>query len=324
MRAARCEAFGGPENIVLRDVATPDVRSGHLVVDVAAAAVNFPDLLFIADRYQISLPLPFTVGSEFAGRVAEVGADVEGFAVGDRVFGSVPSGAMAAQVLTPATKVSLVPAELSMIEAAAFRITYTTAYLALTSAGRIKPGQWVVVLGAAGGIGTAAVDIAVRLGARVIAVASSPARLQVCRGLGAEVCIDYRTEDLKARIKEVTGAGADLVIDPVGDRWADPALRAIRWGGRFVTLGFAGGDIPRIPLNLLLLKNVTVRGLEMSTWVERLPEEATRARAGLAELVAQGMRPSISEVHDLQDVVTAYQRVEQRLPTAKVVIHIGD
>jgi NADPH:quinone reductase len=323
VRAARCEAFGGPENIRLREVPAPQARPGHVVVDVAAAAVNFPDLLFVADRYQVSLPVPFTIGSEFSGHVSAVGSDGGGFSVGDRVFGSVPSGAMAEQVLAPTRKIALVPAGLSMTEAAAFRITFTTAYLALVSAGRLEPGQWVVVLGAAGGVGTAAVDIAVRLGARVIAAASSPARLRACRSLGAEVCVDYTTEDLKARIKHATGAGADLVIDPVGDQWAEPALRALRWGGSFVTLGYAGGQIPRIPLNLVLLKNVTLRGLEMSTWVDRQPEEAARARAGLAKLVTQGLRPMISEVHDLQDVAAAYQRVEKRLAAGKVVIRVA-
>jgi NADPH2:quinone reductase len=211
---------------------------------------------------------------------------------------------------------------LSLAEAAAFRVTYLTAYHALVTVGCLQPRQWVVVLGAAGGVGTATVDIAVRLGARVIAGASSPGRLEVCTGLGAEAGIDYSAEDLKQRIKEITGDGADLVVDPVGDRWAEPALRAIRWGGRFVTVGYAGGDIPRIPLNIVLLKNITVRGLELRTWAERLPEETARGRQALTELVAQGMRPAVSEVHALEDISTALQRVADRVPTGKVVIRM--
>lgn len=324
MRAARVEAYGGPEDVVIRDVPAPEVLPGQVVVDVAAAALNFPDLLLIADRYQVSAPLPFTPGSEFAGRVAVVGAGVTGLAVGDPVHGSVFSGALAEQVLAPATAVSPIPAGLSMVEAAAFRVTYLTAYHCLVTIGELAPEQWVVVLGAAGGVGSAAVDIAVRLGARVIAAASSPERLAVCKDLGAEACIDYTTEDLKLRIKEITGGGADLVVDPVGDRWAEPALRAIRWGGRFVVVGFAGGEIPRIPLNLVLLKNITVRGIELRTWSVRLPEETARARAGLATLVAQGMRPLVSEVHDLDDVAVALRRVADRAPTAKVVIRVAD
>ncbi len=294
-----------------------------MVVDVAAAAVNFPDLLFIANRYQVSAPLPFTPGSEFAGRVAAVGEGVTGLSPGDLVYGTIFTGAMAEQVLVPARAVSPVPPGLSLTEAAAFRVTYLTAYHALVTAGELRPGQWVVVLGAAGGVGTATVDVAVRLGARVIAAASSPERLKVCAELGAEAGIDYVREDLKQRIKDITGDGADLVIDPVGDRWAEPALRAIRWGGRFVTLGYAGGDIPRIPLNIVLLKNITVRGLELRTWTERLPEETERAREALAEMVAGGMRPAVSEVHELEDVGTALQRVADRVPTGKVVIRVA-
>lgn len=323
MRAARCERYGGPADVVVRPVPEPTVRPGHVVVDVAAAGVNFPDLLFIADRYQVSIPVPFTIGSEFAGRVAAVGEGVEGLAVGDAVHGSVISGAMAEKVLTPARSLALIPAGLSMVEAAAFRVTYLTGYHALVTAGDVRPGQWVVVLGAAGGVGSATVDIATRLGARVIAAASSPERLAVGRELGAEAGVNYQAEDLKRRIKEITGGGADLVIDPVGDRWAEPALRAIRWGGRFVTVGFAGGDIPKIPLNLILLKNITLRGLELRTWTERLPKETALARAGLARLVADGMRPVVSETHDLDDVAMALQRVASRTPTGKVVITVA-
>jgi NADPH2:quinone reductase len=293
-----------------------------VLIDVAAAAVNYPDLLFIANKYQVPAPLPFTPGSEFAGQVAAVGDGVTGVSAGDLVYGSVFTGAMAEQVLVPARAVAPVPPGLTLTEAAGFRVTYLTAHHALVTAGELRPGQWVVVLGAAGGVGSATVDVAVRLGARVIAAASSAERLKVCAELGAEAGIDYQAEDLKQRIKEITGEGADLVIDPVGDRWAEPALRAVRWGGRFVTVGYAGGDIPRIPLNIVLLKNVTVRGIDLRTWTERMPEETARARQALTGLVAEGMRPAVSEVHDLADVGTALQRVAGRLPTGKVVIRV--
>jgi NADPH:quinone reductase len=322
VRAARCQEYGGPGNVIIRDIPNPVVTPGHVVVDVTAAAVNFPDLLLLANRYQVTAPLPFTPGSEFAGRVAAVGEGVTGLSAGDRVYGSVFTGAMAEQVLAPARSVSLIPPGLSMIEAAAFRVTYLTAYHALVTAGELRPGQWVVVLGAAGGVGSATVDVAVRLGARVVAAASSPERLAVGAQQGAEAGIDYVKEDLKQRIKEITGDGADLVIDPVGDRWAEPALRAIRWGGRFVTVGYAGGEIPRIPLNIVLLKNITVRGLELRTWTERLTKQTADARSALTDLVARGMRPVVSEVHELADVGTALQRVADRLPTAKVVIRV--
>jgi len=323
VRAARCEEYGGPGNVVVRDIPDPVVTPGHVVVDVAAAAVNFPDLLFIANRYQVPAPLPFTPGSEFAGRVAAVGAGVTGLVAGDLVYGSTFTGAMAEKVLVKASAVAPVPPGLSLVEAAAFRVTYLTAYHALVTAGGLRPGQWVVVLGAAGGVGSATVDVAARLGARVIAAASSPERLAVGEKLGAEAGIDYASEDLKQRIREITGDGADVVVDPVGDRWAEPALRAIRWGGRFVTVGYAGGDIPRIPLNVVLLKNITVRGLELRTWTERLTEETANAMEALTQLVAQGMRPAVSEVHELDDVAAALQRVFDRVPTGKVVIRVA-
>ena len=324
MKAARCEVYGGPENVVIRDIPAPTVKPGHVVVDVAAAAINFPDLLFVADKYQISIPVPFTPGNEFSGRITEVGEGVEGLTVGDAVYGSVPQGAMAEKALVAAESLTLVPEGLSMVEAAAFRVTYLTGYHALVTVGNVQPGQWVVVLGAAGGVGTATVDIATRLGARVIAAASSGDRLAVTKELGAEAGIDYATENLKDRIKEITGGGADLVIDPVGDRWAEPALRAIKWGGTFVTVGYAGGDIPKIPLNLVLLKNITVRGLELRTWIARLPEATAAARAGLEKLIAGGLRPRVSETHPLEDVATALRRVADRIPTGKVVLTIGE
>ena len=322
MKAARCEAYGGPADIVVRDIPAPKVTPGHVLVGVKAAAVNFPDLLFIANQYQVSIPVPFTPGNEFAGQVVAIGAGVEGFAAGDWVYGSAMSGAMAEQILVPAGALFHAPEGLSMVEAAAFRVTYMTAYHGLVTAGNLQPGQWVVVLGAAGGVGTATVDLAARLGARVLAAASSSERLAVARALGAEAGIDYSTEDLKERIKEITGDGADLVIDPVGDRFAEPALRAVRWGGCFVSIGFAAGAIPKIPLNLVLLKNVTVRGMELRSWNAKLPEETARGREVLAELVKAGMRPAVSEVHELDDVATALQRVADRKPTGKVVIRV--
>lgn len=325
MKAARCEQYGGPEQVVIRDIPVPEPGTGQVLVDVKAAAVNFPDLLFIADKYQVSIQVPFTPGSEFAGRVAAVGEGVSGFAVGDAVYGSAMSGSMAEQIAVAAEALFPIPDGLSMVEAAAFRVTYMTAYHSLVTAGALQPGEWVVVLGAAGGVGTATVDVAARLGAKVIAAASSPERLAVAGELGAVAGIDYLTENLKDRIKEITGGeGADLVIDPVGDRFAEPALRALRWGGRFVSVGFAAGEIPKIPLNLVLLKNITVRGMELRTWNAKLLEQTARGRELLADLVKQGMRPTVSEVHDLADVTNALQRVADRKPTGKVVIRIAD
>ncbi len=191
---------------------------------------------------------------------------------------------------------------------------------ALVTAGGLRPGRWVVILDAAGGVGTATVTSRSGWGPRVIAAASSPDRLKVGAELGAEAGIDYACEDLKKRIREITGAGAALVIDPVSDRWAEPALRALRWGGRFVTVGYAGGDVPRIPLNIVLLKNITVRGIELRTWTERLPQDTARAQAALTGLGAAGRRPYVGAVYELDDIAAALQRVADRAVTGKVVI----
>jgi NADPH2:quinone reductase len=238
-------------------------------------------------------------------------------------MGSAATGAFATQVLTDPTLLAPIPPGLSTDEAAAFRVTYQTAYHALVTVGAVRPGDWVVVLGAAGGVGTAAVDVAVRLGARVLAAASSQERLDVCRQLGAEATVDYSTEDLKVRIKEVTGRGADVVIDPVGGLYSEQALRSTTWGGRFVCLGFASGEIPRIPLNLVLLKGVIVRGMELRTIAEHVPGSAALADQALAALVADGMKPVVSQVFPLDQVAEAMEQVSQRKATGKVVLRLS-
>jgi NADPH:quinone reductase len=320
VRAVRCEVYGPPSRIVVRDLPDPRPRPGQVVVDVAAASVNYPDVLTIADRYQISTPVPFTPGSEFAGRVAAVGDGVTGLTVGEPVMGSTYAGAMAEKVVVPSEALTRVPKGLDMVHAAAFRVTYLTAFHALVTYGGLQPGQWVVVLGAAGGVGSAAVDIAARLGARVLAAASSEDRVELARDLGAQETIDYGRENLKDRIKEITGGGADLVLDPVGGSLAEPALRAIRWGGFFVSIGFASGEIPRIPLNLVLLKNVVVRGMELRSVNERMPEVAEAAWRALEDLAAAGMKPTVSEVFDLEDAAVALERVAERKALGKIVV----
>ena len=273
MKAIRCNPYGPPEGLTLEEVPDPVPAPGQAVVEVHAASVNFPDVLVIQDKYQVSLPPPFTPGSEFAGIVTAVGDGVRDVAPGDHVFGATFVGGFAEQTVAAAS-LTRVPDGVDLHEAAAFGVVYTTAYHSLRSVADVKPGEWVVVLGAAGGVGLASVDVALQLGARVVAAASSAERLELCRERGAEGLIDYSTEDLKVRIREITGEGADVVIDPVGGPWAEQALRSTRWGGRFVTVGYASGEIPRIPLNLVLLKGMIIVGFEMRTFAEH------RARLG--------------------------------------------
>ncbi|MBA4024911.1 MAG: NADPH:quinone oxidoreductase [Gordonia sp.] len=322
MRAARCEVHGDPEKIVIREIADPVAGEGQVVVGIEAASVNYPDVLIAADRYQVSVPTPFTTGSEFAGRVLSVGAGVGNHSVGDAVMGTAFGGAFAEQIALPATALTPIPQGLDMIHAAAFNVTYRTAYHALRTFGAMQSGDWVVVLGAAGGVGTACIDVATRLGGKVIAAASTRERADLCKTLGATEAIAYDEEDLKLRIKEITGSGADVVIDPVGGPYAEQAIRAITWGGRYVCLGFAQGDIPRIAMNLVLLKGAILRGFEIRTLAQHAPEAVARGAGEIRELVSQGMKPYISETFSLDEVPQALSLVAERRASGKIVIDL--
>jgi NADPH2:quinone reductase len=291
-----------------------------VVVRIEAASVNFPDSLFIEDKYQMSVPVPFTPGSEFAGTVLSAAPDVTSVHVGDRVMGAAVVGAYAEQIAVPATSLTPVPPGLDGAEAAAFQVTFRTAYHAVATIGGVRSGRWTVVLGAAGGVGTAAVDIAHRLGSRVIAADRGSTRLAVCKELGADEIIDCDTEDLKERIKEITGEGADLVIDPVGGDVSEQALRAIAWGGRFVVLGFASGDIPRIPLNLVLLKAPILRGFQIGTVSQHMPDEYAAGEKELARLVSEGLRPHVAAVFPLTETPEAMGAILERRVSGKVII----
>ncbi|MBV6756177.1 NADPH:quinone oxidoreductase family protein [Rhodococcus opacus] len=320
MRAVRCETHGEPESLTVRELPEPVAGTGQAVVRVDAAAVNYPDALIVADRYQVSAPTPFTAGSEFAGTVLSVGPGVENVAPGDTVMGASFTGAFAEQIVVSEATLSPIPHGLSMIDAAAFGVTYRTAYHALVTIGEMRPGDWVTVLGAAGGVGTACVDIATRLGGRVIAAASSRERIEFCRRLGAVEGISYQSENLKERIKTITGSGADIVIDPVGGAHAEQAIRATAWGGRYVCVGFANGEIPRIPMNLVLLKGAILRGFEIRTLADHRPDAVAEATVELARLISEGMRPHVSEVFGLDDAPRALGLIQNRAVRGKVVI----
>jgi NADPH2:quinone reductase len=319
MRAARVHALGAP--VVVDEVDDPRPGPGEIVVDVAAAAVNFADLLICKGEYQIKADAPFTPGSEFAGTVRAVGDAVTSPNVGDAVVGATFVGAFAEQVLVTAASVSPVPDGVALADAAAFLVAYGTSYSALRSVACVQPDEWVVVLGAAGGVGLAAVDVAVHFGARVVACASSAAKLDVCAQHGAVAGIDYTTEDLKARVKEITGEGADVVMDPVGGSLSEPALRATRYGGRFVVLGFASGEIPSIALNLVLLKGISVTAYEAWSFLMQRPDDASRDREELMQLLATGaLRPHVSATYPLDRVGEALAEVGERRATGKVLV----
>lgn len=321
MRAVVCRVYGTPEDLVIEDVDEPVPGPGQLLVRVRAAAVNFPDVLFIAGKYQVKIPPPFIPGNEIAGEVIAAG-DGAPFQPGQRVAGTT-FGAFAEQALLDASQAALIPDDADFAAAAAFGVTYRTAYHALRSTAAVREGDWVVVLGAAGGVGLAAVDLAVAMKARVLAAASSPEKLELCRQRGAEAVVDYDREDLKSRIRELTGDAARVVLDPVGGSYSESALRGLARGGTFVTLGYATGTIPAIPLNLVLLKDVCVRGMEIRTFMNDYPDEAARDIRELSEMFAAGeVRPYIGARFPLSQTAAALQHVAQRKVLGKVVIDV--
>src|SRR5437588_4880102 len=323
MRAAVCRSYGTPEDLVIEDLPQPVPGPGQLVVRVHAAAVNFPDVLLIAGKYQVKIPVPFVPGSELAGEVVAVG-DGTPFRPGQRVSATTPTGAFAEQALLDSGSAALIPDGADFASAAAFGVTYRTAYHALRSIAQVAQGDWVVVLGAAGGVGLASVDLAVAMSARVLAAAASPEKLELCRQRGAHATVDYGREDLKTRIRELTGDAARVVLDPVGGSYAEPALRALARGGTFVTLGYAAGTIPAIPLNLVLLKGITVRGMEIRTFMGDRPEDAARDMRALSQLFADGtIRPHLGARFPLSETAAALRHVAERKVLGKVVIDVG-
>lgn len=324
MRAAVCRSYGAPEVVVVDEFPAPDCGAGQVRVRVHAAAVNFPDVLVIADEYQMSAPLPFVPGSEFAGVVADVAEDVEAVAVGDRVFGSVFVGAFADEVVVGAANVTHIPTGVEDTAAAAFGVAHRTAYHVLRSVARVQPGEELVVLGAGGGVGLAAVQLGAALGARVTAVASSAEKLDVAASFGATELIDHRAGDLRQALRERHPDGTDIVVDPVGGDLAEPALRSLRWNGRFVTVGYASGEIPRIPLNLVLLKGIQVLGFQFLTFATNAPDEMVRNDAELMDLLGSGRAtPHIGATFAFDDVAAALRHVADGKAIGKVALTIA-
>jgi NADPH:quinone reductase len=324
MLAAWCTRYGSPDVVTVEDVPAPEAGPGEVVVDIAAASVNFPDVLVVADQYQVHVDLPFIPGSEFAGTIAAVGTGVDQPNVGDRVMGSAIVGCFAEQIAMPARRLQPVPDGISLETAAAAGVTYRTAYHGLRSVARMERGDRVVVLGAAGGVGLAAVQVAKVLGGHVVAAASTEAKRAVCRSNGADVTVDSTAADLKERLREATDGGADVVIDPAGGDAAEAAIRAGRWGCRFISVGFASGDIPRIPLNLLLLKGVIVTGFTMSGLFANRPDDVARDGEELAALLAEGrLSPHVGGRFPLTEARAALAELAERRAIGKVLVIPG-
>lgn len=322
VRAALAPTHGDPSVVEVRELDRSPLRPGAVRVAVRAASVNFPDVLVLADRYQVKASPPYTPGCEFSGTVIEVADGVRSPAPGDRVFGMAPYGAFATEVVLEATQLNVLPPAADVRTAAAFGVTYFTAYHAIRTVADVRAGEHVVVLGAAGGVGMAAIDCAHLLGARVVAVASSAAKRDACLAQGADVVLDPAEPDLKELLKASTDGGAHVVVDPVGGSLTEQALRATRWGGRFVVVGFASGDIPCIPLNLVLLKGVVVKGFENRTIVEHHPWAAAHRAEVVRHFVDGRLTPWIGACYRLADVVAALTEVAERRSIGKVLIDI--
>jgi len=324
VRAAVCRVYGPPEVVEIDDLPVPSVGPGQVRVRVEAAAVNFPDVLLVANEYQLTVPTPFVPGSEFAGVVAEVADGLGDVAVGDRVVGTTIAGAFAEEVVIGADAVRRLPDGVDVRHAAAFGVAHRTAYHVLRSVAELQPGDQLVVLGAGGGVGLAAVQLGALLGATVTAVASSPEKLEVAKARGATHLIDHRATELRPALRELLPEGSDVVVDPVGGDLSEVALRSLRWGGRFVTVGFASGTIPRIPLNLVLLKGVRVLGFQFRDFVAHAADAFARNEDELTELLASGrVVPYIGAAFGLHEAAAALRYVADGRAIGKVVIDVA-
>jgi NADPH2:quinone reductase len=324
MKAVVCEKYGPPDSLVVKDLPSPRAGTAEVVISVKAASVNFPDVLIIENKYQFKPPLPFSPGSELSGVIKEVGPGVSGWKAGDRVLAYTAYGAFAEEVKVESNRLVRLPAKMSFEEGAAFILTYGTSDHALRDRAALAAGETLLVLGAAGGVGVAAIEIGKALGARVIACASSDEKLAVCREHGADATINYASEDLRERIKALTeGRGPDVVYDAVGGPYTEPAFRSIAWRGRLLVVGFAAGEIPKLPLNLALLKGASVVGVFWGDFGRREPKPFAESLRQIAAWYEQGkLRPHVSERFPLEKAADALKLMAARKVKGKVVLTV--
>jgi NADPH:quinone reductase len=322
MKAVLCKAFGPPASLVVEEVPSPIPGPGEVVIAVKAAGVNFPDVLIVQNKYQVKPPLPFSPGSEVAGVVKAVGPGVTSWTPGDAVSAITTYGGFAEEVKTDARRLLPLAKGMDFATAAAFGLTYATSEHALRDRAALQPEETLLVLGGAGGVGLAAIEIGRIIGARVIAAASSDEKLSVCRAHGADATINYATDDLRDRIRALTdGHGADVIFDPVGGAYTEAALRSIAWRGRLLVVGFAAGDIPKIPLNLVLLKGCAIVGVYWGEFARREPHRFAAAMQDLGRWFADGrLKPHISARFPLDRTPEALGLVAARQAIGKLVV----
>ncbi len=322
MKALLCRELGDPGQLVVEEVPDPKPGPGKVLIDVKAAGVNFPDLLLIQGKYQANPELPFTPGGECAGVVSAVGEGVTHLGEGDRVCGSMLLGGFAEKTVIDAHSVAKIPDTMSFEQGAGFTLTYSTSYYALKQCAQLQAGETLLVMGAAGGVGITAVELGKVMGARVIAAASTQEKLETARKAGADEGIEYTSEDLKKRVKELTdGKGVDVVYDPVGGDFSEQALRATNWGGRYLVIGFAAGDIPHIPLNLPLLKGCRIVGVFWGAWAQRDPKAHAKNFAELFAMFEAGkLNPLVTQTYPLADYKEAFACLAERRAQGKVIL----
>ena len=322
MKAVLCTHFGTPDDLELADIPEPKPGPGEAVVDVKAAALNFFDLLIIAGKYQHKPPFPFSPAAEFAGIVESVGAGVRDFAPGDRVIGWTGWGAAREKIAAGAAHLVKLPQNLDFERGAGLTVTYATTLYGLRERGELKAGETLVVLGASGGVGLAAIEIGKIMGARVIACASSDEKLAFAKAHGADETVNYASEDLRDALKRLGGArGIDVVYDPVGGRYAEPALRSLGWEGRYLVVGFAAGDIPKVPLNLVLLKSCDIRGVLWGAWTMRDPKGQAALMKEIAAWCAEGkLSAHVHAAYPLSETTAALKAIAERKVMGKIVL----
>ncbi len=322
MKAVVCTQYGKVEDLKYQDMPDPIAGPGQVVVEVKAAGLNFPDLLLVQGLYQMKPPTPFVPGAECAGIISAVGEGVNRYKTGDKVMAYMMNGAFAQKIAVAQEALVPLPTGMGFDIGAGITTTYATSYYALKQRAKLQPGETLVVLGAAGGVGLAAVELGVAMGAKVIAVASTQEKLDLAAAHGAQMGINYEKEDLKAAIKAATdGKGADVIYDPVGGKYAEPALRGIGWNGRYLVIGFAAGEIPKIPLNLTLLKSASLVGVFWGAWAMRNPAGHVQNMKEIFDMFAQGkIKATVTAHYPMEDFMQGFDDLAQRKAKGKIVL----
>lgn len=322
MKAIVCNKFGTPDTLKYQEIETPNPKEGELLIKVKACSVNFPDTLIIQGKYQFRPVFPFSPGSDVAGIVEKVGENVQHFTVGDAIVGFIPFGGFAEKAIVNAKDCFPKPKGMSMVNASAFLLAYGTSYHALKDRANLQNGETILILGASGGVGLTALEISKLMGATVIAAASSEEKLALCKQFGADEVINYTEENLKDRVKELTnGKGVDVIYDPVGGHFSEQALRAIAWKGRHLVVGFANGEIPKIPINLTLLKGASIVGVFWGAFAQKEPKKSLENIQQLLTWFVKGaVKPHIDKIYSLENAPKALEEMMQRKTKGKIVI----